>query len=55
MPCTATRGSPGETDWRQILALYDQLLALAPSPVVALNRAVVVAEIDGARRGAANS
>ena len=34
----------------QILALYDQLLALAPSPVVALNRAVVVAEIDGAER-----
>jgi RNA polymerase sigma-70 factor (ECF subfamily) len=36
------------TDWRQILALYDQLMALAPSPVVVLNRAVVVAEIEGA-------
>jgi RNA polymerase sigma-70 factor (ECF subfamily) len=36
------------TDWRQILALYDQLMALAPSPVVALNRAVAVAELDGA-------
>jgi RNA polymerase sigma-70 factor (ECF subfamily) len=35
------------TDWRQIVALYDQLLALAPSPVVALNRAVAVAELDG--------
>ena len=35
------------TDWRQVLALYDQLLALAPSPVVALNRAVAVAEVDG--------
>jgi RNA polymerase sigma-70 factor (ECF subfamily) len=35
------------TDWRQILALYDQLLALAPSPVVALNRAVAVAEVQG--------
>ncbi|HEY2314658.1 MAG TPA: RNA polymerase sigma factor [Streptosporangiaceae bacterium] len=35
------------TDWRQILALYDQLLALAPSPVVSLNRAVAVAEVDG--------
>ncbi|MCW3034946.1 MAG: polymerase subunit sigma-24, partial [Actinobacteria bacterium] len=33
------------TDWRQILALYDQLLAVAPSPVVALNRAVAVAEV----------
>jgi RNA polymerase sigma-70 factor (ECF subfamily) len=35
------------TDWRQILTLYDQLLALAPSPVVALNRAVAVAEVEG--------
>ncbi len=35
------------TDWGQILQLYDQLLALAPSPVVALNRAVAVAEVEG--------
>jgi RNA polymerase sigma-70 factor, ECF subfamily len=35
------------TDWRQILQLYDQLASLAPSPVVALNRAVAVAEIEG--------
>ena len=35
------------TDWRQILALYDQLLAVAAGPVVALNRAVAVAEVDG--------
>jgi RNA polymerase sigma-70 factor (ECF subfamily) len=35
------------TDWGQILRLYDQLLALAPNPVVALNRAVAVAELDG--------
>ncbi|MDQ0944730.1 RNA polymerase sigma-70 factor (ECF subfamily) [Streptomyces sp. V1I1] len=35
------------TDWGQILQLYDQLLALAPNPVVALNRAVAVAELDG--------
>ncbi len=35
------------TDWGQILALYDQLVALAPSPVVALNRAVAVAEVEG--------
>jgi RNA polymerase sigma-70 factor, ECF subfamily len=34
------------TDWSQIVALYDQLLALAPSPVVALNRAVAVAEVE---------
>ncbi|MET7982627.1 MULTISPECIES: RNA polymerase sigma factor [unclassified Streptomyces] len=35
------------TDWRQILRLYDQLMELAPSPVVALNRAVAVAETEG--------
>jgi len=35
------------TDWRQIVMLYDQLLAITPSPVVALNRAVAVAEVDG--------
>ncbi|MEU9836260.1 sigma-70 family RNA polymerase sigma factor [Streptosporangium sp. NPDC048047] len=38
-----------DTDWRQILALYDQLLAVAPTPVVALNRAVAVAEVEGPR------
>jgi RNA polymerase sigma-70 factor (ECF subfamily) len=37
-----------ETDWRQVLQLYDQLLFLAPTPVVALNRAVAIAEVDGA-------
>jgi RNA polymerase sigma-70 factor (ECF subfamily) len=36
-----------ETDWGQILALYDQLLAVAPTPVVALNRAVALAEVKG--------
>jgi RNA polymerase sigma-70 factor, ECF subfamily len=35
------------TDWWQILQLYDQLLSLTPSPVVALNRAVAVAEVSG--------
>jgi RNA polymerase sigma-70 factor (ECF subfamily) len=35
------------TDWQQVLALYDQLQALAPTPVVALNRAVAVAEVHG--------
>src|SRR4029079_7422644 len=34
--------------WRAIVQLYDQLLALTPTPIVALNRAVAVAEIDGA-------
>jgi len=36
-----------QTDWPQILALYDQLLWLAPTPVVALNRAVAVGEVRG--------
>jgi RNA polymerase sigma-70 factor, ECF subfamily len=35
------------TDWVQIVRLYDQLMAVAPSPVVALNRAVAVAEVSG--------
>jgi RNA polymerase sigma-70 factor, ECF subfamily len=35
------------TDWRQIVQLYDQLAAIAPSPIVALNRAVAVAEVEG--------
>jgi len=42
-----------DTDWRQIVALYDQLTALAPTPVVALNRAVAVAEVDGPAAGLA--
>ena len=36
-----------QTDWSQILALYDQLLAITPTPIVALNRAIAVAELDG--------
>ncbi|MER7170127.1 RNA polymerase sigma factor [Streptomyces mesophilus] len=39
------------TDWHQILRLYDQLLALAPAPVAALNRAVAVAEVAGPAAG----
>jgi RNA polymerase sigma-70 factor (ECF subfamily) len=41
----------GETDWAQVLALYDQLYALTPTPVVALNRAVAVAEVRGPEAG----
>jgi RNA polymerase sigma-70 factor (ECF subfamily) len=41
------------TDWSQIVALYDQLYALRPSPVVALNRAVAIGERDGAAAGLA--
>ena len=39
------------TDWRQIVALYDRLLRLQPSPVVQLNRAVAVAMCDGPEAG----
>lgn len=42
-----------DTDWRQIVALYDQLVRLDPSPVVALNRAVAVAELYGPQVGLA--
>ena len=45
--CTPTLGQPIETDWHQILALYDQLLATAPTSVAALNRAVAMAEVAG--------
>ena len=36
-----------DTDWSQVLALYDQLVRLDPSPIVRLNRAIAVAELDG--------
>ncbi|GGS35666.1 RNA polymerase sigma factor [Actinokineospora fastidiosa] len=36
-----------DTDWSQILALYDHLVRLDPSPIIALNRAIAVAELDG--------
>ncbi|MFC3451421.1 RNA polymerase sigma factor [Amycolatopsis speibonae] len=38
---------PGSTDWPQIVQLYDLLLTMNPTPIVALNRAVAVAEVDG--------
>ena len=43
----ADAATAGHTDWGQILQLYNQLLAIAPGPVVALNRAVAVAEVTG--------
>jgi RNA polymerase sigma-70 factor, ECF subfamily len=47
--CQAAR--PEETDWTQIVQLYDQLERLQPSPIVALNRAVAVAMADNPRAG----
>jgi RNA polymerase sigma-70 factor, ECF subfamily len=43
----AATGPPARTDWRQIVQLYDQLMVVTPSPVVALHRAVAVAEVSG--------
>ena len=39
--------SAAETDWEMIISLYDSLMALAPSPVIALNRAIAVAQLEG--------
>lgn len=49
----ADAATEADTDWRQILALYDQLATLRPSPIVAINRAVAVAEVHGAGAGLA--
>ena len=40
-----------DTDWKQIVSLYDMLMAIHPSPVVALNRAIAIAQLDGPERG----
>jgi RNA polymerase sigma-70 factor (ECF subfamily) len=42
-----------DTDWWQVVALYDQLVRIDPSPIIALNRAIAVAEIDGPEVGLA--
>jgi RNA polymerase sigma-70 factor (ECF subfamily) len=47
----ADAGSPAATDWRQIAALYNQLVRIHPSPVARLNRAVAIAERDGPEAG----
>lgn len=46
---SAVRGE--DTDWKQIVSLYDMLMAVHPSPVVALNRAIAITELDGPERG----
>jgi RNA polymerase sigma factor (sigma-70 family) len=47
----ATASCVEETDWDQIVALYDRLMDIEPSPVVALNRAIAIGQRDGADRG----
>ena len=49
--CHARARTPDQTDWSRIAALYEMLLALVPSPVVELNRAVAVAMASGPRAG----
>ena len=43
--------SAEDTDWRKIVALYDMLMTIHPSPIVALNRAIAVAQSEGPERG----
>ncbi len=49
--CHAVAPSFDETDWPRVVELYDELLESNPSPVVALNRAIAVAMVDGPARG----
>jgi predicted RNA polymerase sigma factor len=51
--CHARARVPQETDWRRIVRLYTELAALAPSPVVELNRAVAVGMVSGPEAGLA--
>lgn len=49
----ASAPSAALTPWREILARYDELMAVAPSPIIALNRAVAVSKVEGAAAGLA--
>jgi RNA polymerase sigma-70 factor (ECF subfamily) len=49
----ATASGAEATDWRRIVSLYDQLMVVRPSPVVALNRAIALAQFEGPERGLA--
>ncbi len=49
--CHSTAADDAATNWPRILSLYDQLIALNPSPIAALNRAVAVARVHGAQAG----
>ena len=49
--CHARAATASDTDWDEIVVLYDRLLSLVPTPVVSLNRAVAVARRDGAAAG----
>ncbi len=47
----ATAAVAAETSWHDVVQLYDALIAVAPSPVVALNRAVAIGQVEGPERG----
>ena len=51
--CHTTAPVPAETDWRKVVQLYDALISIAPSPVVALNRAIAIGQAEGPERGLA--
>jgi RNA polymerase sigma factor (sigma-70 family) len=51
--CHVTAPSARDTNWSQIVSLYDTLLTIRPSPVIALNRAIAVAQHEGPERGLA--
>jgi RNA polymerase sigma-70 factor (ECF subfamily) len=51
--CHTTASDPAETDWSKVVELYDALISIAPSPVVALNRAIAIAQVEGPDRGLA--
>src|SRR5262249_30239531 len=49
----ATASRVGDTDWGTIISLYDKLMGMDPSPIVALNRAIAIAQREGPERGLA--
>ena len=49
--CHSTAADDAATDWPRILALYDRLVEMSASPIIALNRAVAVARVHGPRTG----
>jgi RNA polymerase sigma-70 factor (ECF subfamily) len=51
--CHTTASDAAETDWSRVVQLYDALMSVTPSPVVALNRAIAIAQVEGPERGLA--
>jgi RNA polymerase sigma-70 factor (ECF subfamily) len=51
--CHATAKDAAETDWSKVVRLYDALISIVPSPIVALNRAIAIAQLEGPERALA--